>query len=132
MKEICLKTEKTAKISSWNMLFCRLKVCFSSIFRLQVLVEEYVKNTDKEAVLSVGSDMRKINYAFHLLKVSILIANSSLYCLYKIAGMIRNWLQFWFGFKVTPFQSRQNRGGFSIPAQILSKKYFFSLFPIEI
>eukprot|EP00111_Clytia_hemisphaerica_P022991 TCONS_00067660-protein len=36
--------------------------------RLRVLVEAYVKNTDKEAVLNVGSDMRKINHAFYLLK----------------------------------------------------------------
>ena len=32
-------------------------------------VNDFVEDPDKEAVLNVGPDMRKINYSFHLLKV---------------------------------------------------------------
>ena len=40
-------------------------------FRLSELVTSYIEDKDVEAVLAVGADMRKINFAFHLLKVII-------------------------------------------------------------
>jgi hypothetical protein len=43
------------------------------VYSLQVTVQEFIKDPDKEAVLSVGSDMRKINYCFQLLKVKSLV-----------------------------------------------------------
>jgi len=38
--------------------------------RCEELVSSYLNDNDPDAVLSVGSDMRKIQYCFSLLKVS--------------------------------------------------------------
>lgn len=38
---------------------------------MEVTIKDYVENPDKEALLNVGSDMRKINYSFYILKVLI-------------------------------------------------------------
>ena len=40
--------------------------CF---YRLRRVVKSYIEDADPEAALSVGADMRKINYCFQLLKV---------------------------------------------------------------
>lgn len=40
--------------------------------RLRQMVKSYIEDVDPEAVLSVGADMRKINYCFQLLKSHVL------------------------------------------------------------
>lgn len=40
--------------------------------RLRRMVKSYIEDTDPEAALSVGADMRKINYCFQLLKSHVL------------------------------------------------------------
>ena len=54
---------------SW--IFPCTSLHFASLFflRLRQMVKSYIEDADPEAVLSVGADMRKINYCFQLLKV---------------------------------------------------------------
>ena len=42
-------------------------------------MNEYVADTDPEARLQVGADMRKIQLCFQLLKVSVIIITPSLF-----------------------------------------------------
>lgn len=44
---------------------------FFFCFRLKRMVSNYIQDTDPDASLSVGADMRKINMCFSLLKVPV-------------------------------------------------------------
>jgi len=44
---------------------------FSHLCRCEELVNGYLSDNDPDAVLAVGADMRKIQYCFLLLKVTL-------------------------------------------------------------
>ena len=45
-------------------------------------MKSYIEDTDPESALSVGADMRKINYCFQLLKVMITDCDSPAFILF--------------------------------------------------
>ena len=42
-----------------------------TLYRLKDMIKTYIEDGDPEASLSVGTDMRKINWSFKLLKVVV-------------------------------------------------------------